>query len=692
MNHENVNPFDIDAIIEAKFSQLPPPQGAGYSVENVLAKNSSKEPQVYTLSNAASIPVASIETPIPAVDADAYLTPGFAHLNDLSKTSRHRIETRIGVVEFDGSALLCQCPDCGAPMTLRLWLRLGDCWRCPASVVLDEETIAEVVSGIQNEQSQTRARRVLPPPPPLPVNFLERPALETLAPVLRVGEQRADESETSIDSEELERLTDRSTLAGLIRRMFRITPAWLVSFLLHLIALLVLAMIFLGDQGESLINEAITLTTFQDRSDQVGGDMRLDNPDNRLEDDVALLAKMNIGERELRKVTSDAMELRVDPASASRLPELNAVRKNITTKTGDRMSFAARDPRVRAEIVEKEGGSNLTEAAVSRGLRWLASVQNNDGSWSLKEYRRSDRNGNKGDSMGTALALLPFLGAGQTHEVGIYRKTVAGGLKWLLENQKPDGDLRAGVESQAGMYAHGQATIVLCEALALSGDRQFLEPTQSAIRFIERAQHSQGGWRYRPRQAGDLSVFGWQMMALQSARAAGMEIQIDAETFELADKFLDSVASKKIRSAALPVGSTYAYQRGREVTATMTAEAILCRMYLGWRKDDPRLKAAVDWLIENHLPTSGDKNVYYWYYGTQVMHHYGGDPWDRWNGRLRTILVSTQDTRGRYPGSWNPKGFEWGSNGGRIYTTSMAVCTLEVYYRHLPLFKQLELE
>ena len=124
----------------------------------------------------------------------------------------------------------------------------------------------------------------------------------------------------------------------------------------------------------------------------------------------------------------------------------------------------------------------------------------------------------------------------------------------------------------------------------------------------------------------------------------------------------------------------------------MTAEAILCRMYLGWKKSDPRLSQAVKWLIEDHFPTSsGKKNLYYWYYGTQVMHHYGGKPWEKWNRKMRELLITSQDTRGTNAGSWNPTRFQWGSKGGRIYTTSLAVCTLEVYYRHLPLFKQIEL-
>ena len=59
---------------------------------------------------------------------------------------------------------------------------------------------------------------------------------------------------------------------------------------------------------------------------------------------------------------------------------------------------------------------------------------------------------------------------------------------------------------------------------------------------------------------------------------------------------------------------------------------------------------------------------------------------------MRELLISTQQTRGADPGSWDPEDFEWGKRGGRIYTTSLAVCTLEVYYRHLPIFKRIEFE
>jgi hypothetical protein len=394
----------------------------------------------------------------------------------------------------------------------------------------------------------------------------------------------------------------------------------------------------------------------------------------------------------------DARELQMDDAPLATMPDVASVRQSMTTQTGRTKSLVARDPRVRADVVNSQGGSTLTEAAVSRGLRWLASVQNSDGSWSLTDYDDSDQPTHSGDAAGTALALLPFLGAGQTHEFGMYKSTVARGLAWLLQEQKANGDLRAGLDNEFGMYTHGQAAIVLIEAYAMTGDEKLRDPAQRAIRFIEKAQHERGGWRYLPGQEGDTSVFGWQLMALQSARASGSGLQVREETLQLADYFLDLVSRRnsdndgEYREKYRKAGVLYRYQPGREPTAPMTAEAILCRMYLGWQKDDPRLNASIDWLTQYHLPDSDSEfNVYYWYYAIQALHHYGGSKWNVWNKRIRDILLATQETSGRYPGSWDPDVDVWGQRAGRIYVTSLAVCTLEVYYRHLPLFKQLDL-
>jgi len=608
---------------------------------------------------------------------------------DISHTASHRIRCQDGDVWISGNSLLCACPDCAAPMTIRIWLRLADCWRCDSSVSLSEEQIRAVHQLAElAPPPKSRPAPLAPAPAPRPQSNLPAPAPPSIDAPLPLGP----------GEQELEHLSRGSIAARLVRDGFKLTPAWMVSFILHLIVILILALIMLGDK--SFLPETITLSTFLSSEKATGGEIRFENPDDLLQDDLAFASDMSVSDRELRnvlrKANQDAKALQVDPQPLAPLPDLNRIKKNITTTSGPLMSFAARDPRVRAEIVRKQGGTTITEAAVSRGIRWLASVQNHDGGWSLGEYKNHKRQNNKSDIMGTSLALLPMLGAGQTHEFGAYKQTVAEGLAWILENQKANGDLRAGYEGQAGMYAHGQAAIVLCEALALTGDQKFRDPAQRAIRFIELAQHAQGGWRYRPGQEGDTSVFGWQMMALQSARSPDLNLNVDESTIKMADYFLDKVTANarfnNRRKTKLPKGSAYCYQPGRNATAAMTAEAILCRMYLGWKKDDPRLSSAVNWLIQDHFPSARDGNLYYWYYGTQVMHHYGGEPWDKWNDKMRELLISSQETRGSYPGSWSPNKFEWGPKGGRIYTTSLAVCTLEVYYRHLPLFKQIELD
>ncbi len=113
----------------------------------------------------------------------------------------------------------------------------------------------------------------------------------------------------------------------------------------------------------------------------------------------------------------------------------------------------------------------------------------------------------------TALALLPFLGAGQSPNQGRYRDSIEHGLQWIVAHQKPDGDLQGAGSGR--MYAHGLASIVLCEALAMSGDESLRPAAQRAIDFIVHAQHRRGGWRYHPGEEGDTSVEGWQLMALQ---------------------------------------------------------------------------------------------------------------------------------------------------------------------------------
>ena len=578
---------------------------------------------------------------------------------------------------LDGNAIFCACPDCRAPMSVRLWLLAADCWRCGASIELTAEQEREIERLLAERERRVATPSLPPPPPPAPVRR-------------RVSVPLVQTSETSARRTSETLVLRTPSRDPWLHHLLNFLPAWLISMLIHMLLLALLALI--KTAGLNREGPFITLSTVVGRQVNGGGDTVHIPPDELAQFDLPLPAKVDLSDNRTRAAllaaAEDARELRLDEPPQS-LPDLAAVKDRVGRADGYQAALAARDPRLRAEVVTKEGGTTLTEAAVSRGLRWLANHQNEDGSWSLSGFHRAGECSCSGDgafatkSPGTALALLPFLGAGQTHLTGKYKGTVSRGLKWLLENQTAEGDLRAGAHGNEGMYTQGQATIVLCEALAMTGDEALRQPAQKAVDFVAAAQYNDGGWRYLPgpkKLKGDTSVLGWQLMALQSARSANLKTP--DETWELADMYLDSVQRKN--------GALYCYQPGYDSSPAMTAEGLLCRIYLGWGKDRPGLRRGVAWLSEDELPTSSRQNIYYWYYATQVMHHVGGQEWEDWNLRMRDVLVKSQETRGHAAGSWLPRG-EFSDAGGRIYMTALAVCTLEVYYRHLPVFRRLKL-
>jgi hypothetical protein len=327
-----------------------------------------------------------------------------------------------------------------------------------------------------------------------------------------------------------------------------------------------------------------------------------------------------------------------------------------------------------------------SERAVTAALNWLARHQDYDGHWSLANYTLQCKPADKtctgkgeilADAGATAMGLLPFLAAGHTHKSpGRYKDNIRRGIDWLIRHQQPDGNLAAGAQQM--MYSHGLATIALCEVYGLTADREVGRAAQGAVNFILSAQGADGGWRYNPKEAGDTSVVGWQLMALKSAHMAGLDV--GGSAFSGTSKWLDSVSVHD--------GAEYAYQPGLASTPTMTSVGLLCRQYLGAKRSDPILTGGMAYL-QNHMPDEGFSNIYYWYYATQVMHNMYGSEWDEWNRKMRTILVHAQ-VRGTDQcsnGSWSPENDAWGRRGGRLMQTSLSCLTLEVYYRYLPLFK-----
>jgi hypothetical protein len=70
------------------------------------------------------------------------------------------------------------------------------------------------------------------------------------------------------------------------------------------------------------------------------------------------------------------------------------------------------------------------------------------------------------------------------------------------------------------------------------------------------------------------------------------------------------------------------------------------------------------------------------------MRHFEGEHWKKWNSVMRDFLVDSQDKNGHQKGSWHFDGDRHGDAGGRLYHTAMACMILEVYYRHMPIYKK----
>jgi hypothetical protein len=160
-------------------------------------------------------------------------------------------------------------------------------------------------------------------------------------------------------------------------------------------------------------------------------------------------------------------------------------------------------------------------------------------------------------------------------------------------------------------------------------------------------------------------------------------------------------------------GGLATYRVGEPTSPTMTAEALISRYLLGQRPSrlqveeatveilgigplapatdgQPRLLTIQDC---PNLPGRQIDNLYFWYYASLALRQATSDPsladsslvqqsWELWNKNLSARLLSLQRVGGTESGSWDPEACLWGGYGGRVYTTSLAVLCLQVYYRY----------
>ncbi|CAN5775793.1 terpene cyclase/mutase family protein [soil metagenome] len=317
-----------------------------------------------------------------------------------------------------------------------------------------------------------------------------------------------------------------------------------------------------------------------------------------------------------------------------------------------------------------------TDAAIRRALDFLKESQEPDGSWASGGFGKA--------TSVTSLAVMAYLACGHLPgEPGPYRESIERGIDYVIQHQKPNGLLVSNT-SHGPMYCHGISTLMLAEVVGMTPDPALAdragEALARAVDLILKAQDLKktmdhaGGWRYQPNSFdSDLSVTGWQVIALRAARAAGCAVPV--ENIDRAVEY--------VKNCAVERGGGFSYQAGRGgANNPRTGTGILALELCGEHRAAESI-AGADYLLE-HPPRWGSEYFFYEvYYCPQALFQVGDDYFGEYFPQLSTLLLEHQEP----DGSWlSPSGND--RSGGRSYCTATAVLALAVEYRYLPIYQR----
>ncbi len=316
------------------------------------------------------------------------------------------------------------------------------------------------------------------------------------------------------------------------------------------------------------------------------------------------------------------------------------------------------------------------DRAIERGLETLQVMQDKtEGCW-------RDRH-NRPNSAVTGLAVMAFLSAGHVPGEGRYGAVVEKGVRWMLRKQQANGLIAD--NGQQEMYQHGIATLMLAEAAGMTDadiGQDIRKSLAAAVRVILAAQRTngddRGGWRYRVAhvEGSDISVTGWQVMALRAARNLGCDVP--AESIERAVAYIKRCHDNR--------GGGFRYKPGGGVTAACTGTSILALEICGkeHHHSDEALRGGAFLLRAPNLPHKGQEYFFYSiYYGSQAAFQLGGNYWKVFRPKLHEALLGMQNGAGFWDGQSSDA-----QQGGRPYCTAMAILALTVEYRFLPIYQR----
>ncbi|MEX2215656.1 MAG: prenyltransferase/squalene oxidase repeat-containing protein [Phycisphaeraceae bacterium] len=319
---------------------------------------------------------------------------------------------------------------------------------------------------------------------------------------------------------------------------------------------------------------------------------------------------------------------------------------------------------------------------IDKGIVYLRSKQHQNGWIGDNENYRSAL---------TGLSVLAMLAVGhQPSDKSPEGESIRRAITFLLrpENQSDEGYF--GRVDGSNMYGHGIVTLLLAELAGMgideAHDKLVLQRLHKAIdltlrsQAVKKDQQYQGGWRYQPESRGsDLSISVWQVMALRSAKNAGIEVPAGAIDSAVAYLRGSYRSDRNGRGRFLELQAGFTYTPGGRPTFSSASAGMLAMQVCG-QYDAEEVKGTGEWLMAMHNKLSVNEQYFYYgtYYYAQAMYQHGGKFAEHGRREVARILAPQQQKDGSWPRS----------EAGPVYTTGLAVLSLSVKYHYLPIYQR----
>jgi hypothetical protein len=339
------------------------------------------------------------------------------------------------------------------------------------------------------------------------------------------------------------------------------------------------------------------------------------------------------------------------------------------------------------------------DVALERALAWLASHQNSDGSFPTLP---------QGQPAITSLCTMAFLSCGHQPGSGKYGQRLNRAIDFVLACQQPSGLLTFDQPQQGHVhqgashtatYNHAIAGLMLSEAYGQVDGVRSAKIAAAVDKALGMTAHIQmdpakvnavdnGGWRYLYRPGAftpsdsDLSVTGWQLMFLRSAKNARFNVPdaMVTDAIKYVERCFDETQGGFVYGL---IGNDRHVTRG-----TMGVGAL--SLALGGKHQTVMARRVGDWLLQHPFNTYGqtmhgeDRFHYSAYYCSHAMAQLGGDYWKRFFPVVSKTLLEAQSA----DGSWASEIGRDDAIYGPTYPTALSVLTLTPAYQMLPIYQR----